>query len=156
MEIKKKEFLWLGILTALLLSAFFLYAGIQEKEEKISALRTENETAESYAAHAGEKKAAKLFTRGEDALRDALGDAEQSGITITGVSEELPEETEHGRILKMKIKGSGSFSQVLSLFDIIHMKKHWMTAELLRAEKHGGSLRFEMELAVYQGKAAES
>lgn len=74
-----------------------------------------------------------------------------AGAAIEEVSEEPPEEEEAGSILKMKLTGRGNFAQVLSLFDIIQ-KKHWVSADLLRLEREGDRLAFELELCAYRSR----
>ena len=57
-----------------------------------------------------------------------------------------------GEVLKMKVAGHGTFPQVLSLFDIIYMKKHWVRADLLRLARDGDRLSFELELSAYRSR----
>lgn len=146
----KKEEAAYGILFCFLagLSLFFFF-GAETETGHAALLHEENEKAAAY--HPKEDRAA-LFLHGKEALREAVEQLGESGARIGEITEETPEILSHGTVYRMKIRGTADFFQVLSLFDIIHTKKYWIAAELLSLRREGGTLRFELELAVYQGK----
>lgn len=135
----------------LFLAAFLLARTARSADEEAAALRTQNDAAEAFASTPTVPRTAPLYFPAGEFL--ALGDAiRQSGASVQEISEEPPEPMTAGEVLKMKVAGHGTFPQVLSLFDIIHMKKHWVRADLLRLARDGDRLSFELELSAYRSR----
>lgn len=151
MDSKKKEVIYGACLLLLSGISICFGWGIRQEEEAAAKLRAENDRVVQYAENR-EAPGDSPFTAGRSALLQAAADISASGISLQEIREEPPETKAHGVLWTMKICGAGSFFQVLSLFDIIHMKKNWISASLCRIQRRGDSLFFEMELAAYQGK----
>lgn len=117
-------------------------------EERTAALAARKE-ADAFAAAPRAAPADSFAFPASDFL--ALPNRLRGGAQIEEVSEEPPQAEAAGDILKMKLTGAGNFAQVLSLFDIIQ-KKHWVSADLLRLEREGDRLAFELELCAYRSR----
>lgn len=152
MRRNKKEWMLAGVLSVFCFAfSLAIYKDTERKTAEAAALRAENDALEAYAAApAGERP--ELFCAGADALREAAEAVAMSGVRNPKAEEETPQEGEHGTIYCMKLSGACRFTQLLSLFDIIQGKKHWIAAELVRLERKDGMLYFEIELSAYQGK----
>lgn len=146
---------WFLAAAAILLAAaaVLCWAG-RRAGEQADLYQARNEAAAAFAAH-------RPAPFGEDRTQFPASDfyslqeeIPASGAVLLSLSEEAPEPLEGGRILKMKINGKGSFTQLLSLFDIIQMKTYWVTAKLIRAERKEGALLFEIGLSAYQGRGS--
>lgn len=144
--------LWYAGAAVLLLSACVVLGRAAVRAgERAEMMRLRSEAAEAYAASPWTVPPGPFdFRAGE--LAD-LGEAMSAGgAVLDEVAGEPPEPRQVGEILKWKVAGRGTFPQLLSLFDIIHMKKHWVRADLLRLSREGDRLSFEMELAAYRSR----
>ena len=118
-------------------------------EERAASLAARNDASAAFAAAPRAAPVDPFAFPAADFL--ALPDRLRGGAQIEEVSEEPPQAEAAGDILKMKLTGAGNFAQVLSLFDIIQ-KKHWVSADLLRLEREGDRLAFELELCAYRSR----
>ena len=142
---------WFGAASLFLTLAVLFTLAAGRAEEKARLLRGRSDAAAAFAASPSPPPSNPFVYPARD-FRTIPETLRAAGLSVETVSEEPPEASGSGEILKMKVAGSGNFFQVISLFDIIHMKKHWVSADLLRMERAGDRLSFEVALCAYRSR----
>lgn len=147
--LRTQAFVLLAIL--LLAAAVLLAQGARRAEEETQRLAALNDAAEAFAA----QPLPQVLPPPPFPAADfhSLGQAlSASGARIEDMAELSPLPAGEGEILRLRAAGTGTFLQVLSLFDIIHMKPYWVRADLTRLSRRGPLLSFEVELGAYRSR----
>ncbi len=143
---------WYALGAALLLAlALLLGRAALKADERARALAAENDAAEAFFL-APPPLPVPPPSFSPDEFYALQREVSRAGLFTEEISQLPAVPTEKGEILKMNLKGSGTFLQVLSLFDIIHMKSYWVRADLVRLSRTGPLLSFEMELSAYRSR----
>ena len=82
-------------------------------------------------------------------LAEAL---EESGATVTNISESEGTIDENGKFQKIRVQGTGSFAQIVRGFDIIKGKERWNAMDLKSLKREGGQLSFDAEIRTFQSR----
>ncbi len=149
-ENRQKQVCAAAVVCLAAISLFFYSAGRKAEMETIR-LRASNEAAESYRRHRMEPIWAEgQGESGTDALGAAVEAVRMRGIAVDTISEMNPEELAHGEIHGIQIEGTGTFEEVLQLFDTIHEDRRWLRVDVDRIERKGTVLQYEMEIKEYR------
>ena len=136
----KREYLALAFLLAL--TGCFFVERSWDKEESAGLMAAEEGTYLPFLT--------KLFGKASaPELAEAL---EESGATVTNISESEGTIDENGKFQKIRVQGTGSFAQIVRGFDIIKGKERWNAMDLKSLKREGGQLSFDAEIRTFQSR----
>lgn len=147
----KREYLSLAFLLAL--TGCFFVERSWDKEESAGLMAAENQKALHFRAPEEGTYLpflTKLFGKASaPELAEAL---EESGATVTNISESEGTIDENGKFQKIRVQGTGSFAQIVRGFDIIKGKERWNAMDLKSLKREGGQLSFDAEIRTFQSR----
>lgn len=138
----KREYLALAFLLAL--TGCFFVERSWDKEESAGLMAAENQKALHFRAPE-EGTYLPFLTE----LAEAL---EESGATVTNISESEGTIDENRKFQKIRVQGTGSFAQIVRGFDIIKGKERWNAMDLKSLKREGGQLSFDAEIRTFQSR----
>lgn len=115
-------------------------AGIVAANEEVSLYKQlhKNRNEKDSPADAGER------------LEDAVTSVRVQGIGIDEIAETEPKSFRYGSLYGMQMKGTGTFQEILSIFDAVHESKNWLLIDVNQIRREGSVLHFEIECKAYQ------
>lgn len=135
----KREYLALAFLLAL--TGCFFVERSWDKEELAGLMAAENQKALHFRAPE-EGTYLPFLTElfGKASAPELAEVLEESGATVTNISESEGTIDENGKFQKIRVQGTGSFAQIVRGFDIIKGKERWNAMDLKSLKREGGQL----------------
>lgn len=148
---KYVPYYFIGALFFFLLGAYFFWGG-SAQEKEVLHLQMEQDMLRAYEAQPirREKKDFLVQAFPSKKQNEYVSLLESVGLSVKDVTEETGKKNEWGDFHKIFISGTGSFSQILSGFDIIKSEERWNAVNLKEMKRSEEGLAFEMEIVTFQ------
>lgn len=158
-KIHKK--IWAGSAAVFFILSFLAYAEYQNEKKEMDFLREQNETvtlwAEKSHRTADMLLMNELLPSKEESLDIPIQKIQNIGFHIESITDKPVSASGSGEIRTLYFRGTGSFYQILEIFDIINEENQWISIDILKLDRKQGMLFMEAEIKTFlhRGKDEE-
>lgn len=142
--------IWFAACLCTLTLAMGLSMGKDSLQKETAGILASNEEVTLYQQSFKHVKQKERPADAGDRLEEAVTAIRFQGIGIDEISETEPKPFRYGSMHGIQMKGTGTFHDILSIFDAVHESKNWILIDVNQIRREGRELHFEIECKAYQ------